>query len=453
MGTGKTLMSIAIVRYLQLAPDGVSRVLVLVPNNINRYEWRREIKKHSPETTNIVLVGSTAEKWAMLRSTKAFIVIATYAGLIHMVCKLVTVKKKGTKDTYINKMKIVGRLMNEISRTFDAIVMDESTSVANPKKLPFRICRQITNHTKAAFALSGTPFGRDPTPLWAQMFLIDRGDSLGKNLGIFRAAFFKEKENFWSGWPTYVFDPKKKELLHRFLAHRSLRYEADKADLPRVVAIVKGVSLPMDAQGYYEQASKNLVAAKSILERKNIFLRMRQISSGFLGYKDDDTGSKAEYEFPQKPKLDLLLSLIESAQESHKIVVMHDFVFSGSMICRELDRLKIGYARVYGKTANKAPEQLERFDSDPKCRVFIVNAAGAFGLNLQVAQYCIFYESPPSPILRKQMERRVERQESSHQKIFRYDLIVDGTVDARIREFHEEGKNLFEAIVNGRESL
>jgi SNF2 family DNA or RNA helicase len=73
----------------------------------------------------------------------------------------------------------------------------------------------------------------------------------------------------------------------------------------------------------------------------------------------------------------------------------------------------------------------------------------AIGLNLQIAQYGHVYESPVSLITRKQAERRFHRQESRHDRVFLYDYIVDDTVDELILSYHQQGRDLFRAIVNG----
>ena len=83
--------------------------------------------------------------------------------------------------------------------------------------------------------------------------------------------------------------------------------------------------------------------------------------------------------------------------------------------------------------------------------MFVVsNSMGAYSLNLQMAKYLAFYESPVSPKIRKQAQRRVERQHSEHDKVFIYDMVTRGTYDERILEFHKEGEDLFEAIIRGR---
>lgn len=450
-GTGKTVLSFALVRYLRKA-NIVKRVLVLVPNRINTAEWAREREKHRPFSPSIqVLSGSTERKWEILEGSDSAIVVTTYMGLVRMVSGMITIKKGRRKGK--QKLALSPQLLRRLEEHIDGLILDESTSVQRKSSLPFRVCRHLSKSAKAVFLLTGTPFGRDPLPLWAQLYLIDHGQALGETLGLFRSAFYKTKENHW-GVQEHTFDKKKQKLLNRFIAARTIRYEANAADLPKVVEIVKDFKLPQDTKLYYDRVKEAIIAAHgNYKDMKNAFLRLRQISSGFLGYKDDDRGVRAEIEFTPNPKLEYLLELIQSIGEEHKIVVFHEFIFSGSIIARELEKLDIKFCRVWGGTKDSEAELL-RFVNDPSYRVFVVNnSAGWAGLNLQVAKYVAYYESPVSPIVRKQTERRVERQGSAHDKVFRYDLIVKGTVDQKILAFHQEGRDLFEAIVNGEASL
>ena len=75
-------------------------------------------------------------------------------------------------------------------------------------------------------------------------------------------------------------------------------------------------------------------------------------------------------------------------------------------------------------------------------------STGVDGLQ-EVCRYLVFFESPVSPITRKQAIKRVHRPGSSR-KVFIYDLIMQNSVDVRILDFIEEGRNLFEALVNGQ---
>lgn len=448
-GIGKTLLSMSLARYFRRA--GVARrFLVLVPNKINLAEWEAERDKHCPKTSMVILTGSSRDKWEAVDSGAPLLTVATYGGLVRMVSGKVQVKKGRREGKTI--LAVNPRRLAKLASTFDGLIMDESSAdqaVQYKSSLAFRVCRQFAKRGKVGLALSGTPFGRDPTPLWAQMFLVDGGDSIGANLGMFRAAFFTEAENPWGG-TEYTFDDKKSPLLRRCLAHRSISIEADESSLPPVVADTKVITLPHEAGEYCRLAREAITAARgNYVETKNAFLRMRQISSGFLGYTDDQTGARAKFMFDENPKLDALISRVQSVCGKYKVVIFHEFIYSGDQIAAALSRMKIGWARIGSGAARDAKIERGRFAGDAQCRVLIISNRNAMGPNLQVAKYLEFYESPVSPKTRKQARRRVERQHSEHDRVFITDYVVAGTYDQRILEFHEEGRDLFDALIKG----
>lgn len=446
-GTGKTLLSIALHRYFW-ALEQVNTTLVLVPNEINKWEWADQIQKHSPSTRYVILHGSSTEKWEQLEGNPdATIVVATYMGWMRMLCREEAPLKKRSKKKlrWVPDKKLVRRIQKRI----DGLIMDENTAVASKGTLPFRICRQTAKFCKMVFGLTGTPFGRDLELLWAEMFLVDGGETLGKTLGMFRACFFKPVANHFSGFDDWVPDQTKIPILYRTLAHRSLRYKASATDLPKLVHIPKFVELSADAQDYYTKAWERLLAANrsgNWREQTNSFLRARQISSGFLGFTDDEDGKTAEFEFDYKPKLEMLLSILKSIRAEAKILVMHDFVYSGGMITRELSKAKIKHVYLNRKADKEKIKK--QFNEDPETRVFVLNTAGAYGLNLQVAQYGIFYERPVNPIYQYQMIRRFERQYSQHDTVFLYDLIAQNTVDQRIIDYFIEASKMLHDVLD-----
>lgn len=447
MGMGKTLLAVALSRYFRRVKK-VRRVLVLIPNKVNKYEWASDVRKHSPKTRLTILRGSTRHKWKQLEAGDSLFVLETYGGLVRMLCKPKKRKnKKGRR--LVPHLPSVKRMLKQVQ----GIVMDESIMVQKKKRhgsLIFRLCRKLANLCDIAFALNGTPFGRDPTDMWGQMYVIDEGETLGETLGLFRAALFKQTKNFWGGY-DYKFDKKKEKLLHQIIGNRSIRYEAEAGDLPVVIDIVKKVRLPTGASEYYEKAKQAVIASRgNFKEQKNAFLRMRQISSGFVGYDDDELGVRCRYTFDYIPKLERLISMIQEVQHAHKIVVFHEFTFSGDLIAARLKRLKIDHVRMYGKT-KEHDAITTRFATNPKCRVFLLQNSMGYGLDrIKIAKYGIYYESPVGTVMRKQTRRRIERQHSTHNKVFICDLVVRNTVDQQILDAHQEGMDLFQAIVEGR---
>jgi len=176
---------------------------------------------------------------------------------------------------------------------------------------------------------------------------------------------------------------------------------------------------------------------------------MRQISSGFVGFKNDESGEKAEVAFDENPKLERLLELLEELPEGHKAVVFYDFTFSGRTIVEQITaKLKRKPIWLWSGTKDSA-KALNRFFTDESCTEAVINnRVGAYSLDgLQdVANYSFFYESPVPVIDREQAERRLIR-EGQKRTVFQYDLLLRNSVDARIRTFHKEGQDLFDALL------
>jgi SNF2 family DNA or RNA helicase len=455
-GTGKTFLSLSLMRYFKRTGDTTCN-LVLVPNKINKYEWKEEgFAKHTPGMKCVVLAGSTENKWRLLEENPdADAFVETYMGFVRMCCDLKQVwrKRKGDK-VKLNKLVPNKKNIRKLMKIFDGVYLDESTYVKNKAALPWRLCNQLSKSAECFFILTATPFGRDVEDVWSQIFLVDRGETLGETLGLFRAAYFTEKENYWGGFEYKLDKAGKRAISHR-LDNISIAYPADQTVMPHLSRIPKYAVLPEDAEAYLDRAKEAMKFAKgNYQELKNAFLRMRQISSGFVGFKDDDTGERARFEFEANPKLDLLESLVTTFKPEHKFIVFHEFQYSSRMICGLLKALEIGHVAIHGKTKDSEWARAE-FKNNPEVQGLVLsNSAGGYGLNLQFAKYGIYFESPVGAILRKQTEKRFDRQYSLHKTVMLYDLIVRGTVDQSILNFHAEGRSLWKAILNtGPEAL
>jgi SNF2 family DNA or RNA helicase len=290
--------------------------------------------------------------------------------------------------------------------------------------------------------------------LWAQFYLIDLGETLGRTISMFRDAFFNCKINYWGGY-EYTLKNNMEDKLYERIKNKSIRYSEDEVnDLPDKVYINKYVIMPDEAFGYYDKAREGMIEAlkgkKDYHTLQNNFIKFRQITSGFMRFKEEETNDKFDVEFKDNPKLDMLEELLLDVPSTSKVVIFNEFQKSGDMICARLKKLKIKHSRLYGGTKDKEKAR-DKFLNDKKCKVFVVNSqSGGVGLNLQIANYCVSYESPVSPIVRKQAEKRCHR-DGSERTVFFYDIVMRDSVDEKILEYLEEGKDLFEAIVEGKE--
>jgi hypothetical protein len=118
--------------------------------------------------------------------------------------------------------------------------------------------------------------------------------------------------------------------LNRCIAHRSISLRPNPEDLPRVTRIAKLVRLPGEASTYYAKARQMLLdAGEDTRKVQEAFVRMRQISSGFLGYKDDQT--RGEVYFQPNPKLEMMVNILQTIDlTEHRVIIFHDFIPTGT---------------------------------------------------------------------------------------------------------------------------
>lgn len=438
MGLGKTKIVLDLLSYYK-KKGLVNKVLVVAPTSVVGTWVGGEIEKHS-NLKGIDLLGSKRERLDKLEE-EADVYVINFQGLQ----ALMTEVRRG-------KRVPITEFVRRVTSKFDAIIVDESHFIKNKKSLTFKLVNEISKYCKVRYCLSGTPMARDPADLWSQFYIIDRGEALGQNFTFFREVFFTSKMNFWGG-ADWKFNEKLKLPFHKKISNKSIRYKETEAnDLPE--RFYQRVALPIskEASPYYSQCIEGLVKihkddADWMTEIGNVFVRLRMITSGFLEFVTPETGEKQSFIFDENPKLEALKELLESTDG--KFVVFHDYIKTGEIISNMLVSEKIKHVRLYGGTKDKR-EPIDTFVSNPNCRVLLANSqSGGFGLNLQVARYVVFFESPVSPIVRKQAEKRVHRTGQT-KTVWIYDLVIKKSIDEKILDYLSKGEDLFRAIVEGK---
>jgi superfamily II DNA or RNA helicase len=440
-GAGKTLIAMVVAEYHRRR-GSLRQVLVLVPRRANKEEWALQVEEHYPQIGCTVLRGSSEEKWRRLIESESLLVVETYAGLTRLLC-----------EEYRGKLRPDWSLVEKLAVRFAGYVFDESSMLGGgagvtKQSLIFQLINRMSRKAVMVLAMSGTPFGRDPSLIWAQMYLVDHGETLGKSLGLFKAAFFGEKDYY--GKQEFLKTHRKD--LHRLLANNSIRFKVSESELPKRKDLKRHVSIPIEQQEWLERFYDIIEHDPDKRKKESAFLRIRQLSSGFVGFIDDENGERAQITFAENPKLEALCDLALSIPHEYQFLVFHEWIWSGEQIAKEFSRIGISHLLLRGNTAN--PEKVLRSFKSGDKQALIINAhSGDFGLNLQAARYAIYFESPVSVITREQTEKRVIRRYSKNSWAAIVDLIMRGTMDERVLRFHEEGGDLLAAILDGRERV
>ena len=425
MGTGKSAVMLYLINHYK------SKALIITPTKVSARSWEKEVEKHS-NLTYQSLLGTKKERLSNTKKTDVSII--NYQGLPVFCCR--KIKRKNYVDD---------AMIDDFMR-FDFICLDEShIYLRNRNSLTFKILVKLNKKISNVYLLTGTPINRDPAHIWPQYKLVDDGFSLGNSLSFFRNVFFTSKLNYWGGMDFKV-KPGMTKVLKERMKHRTIRYsEEEVSDLPKRINIKKEIQFPKENFKSYMQAVEGLIDCKGDFKSiDNAFIRLRQICAGFMSFKNEDD-ERVIYKFRANPKLDAVIDIVKETPPDSKVVIFNWFIPSGDIIEERLKKDKITYRRLYGKTKNQ-DEVYDDFLGDKTIKVFLANSqSGGTGLNLQVANYCIFYESPITHYERKQALKRVHRG-GQEKRVFIIDTIMQDSIENKVLKYCKEGRDIFKEL-------
>lgn len=462
MGGGKTLLTLMILSYRKQCGER-PKAIVFVPYLTAVETWIEEVANSFPNLTCVPLLGSSKENLDWLKHEEGEVFVITYQSAAAMCSK----RHETDKKTKTGRTKVTWNFeaagVRKVFKDFDTLVCDEIHKIKNKTSLYYRLCWAISSSKQVewAFGLTGTPFGKEPLDLWAEFHCIDLGETLGDQMAFFREVFYSESANFFGG-TKWKFKKRLKKELYRILKHRSIRYEITECvDLPPRTYVPKYVRPSDGIIAYYNKAAERIEDLRKNRTKANLsqiksnWHIMRQLGSGFMTLRDEDpasTNPKHFVAFDENPKMEALKELIDTMPEGRKMIVFHDYVFTNKLISEELTKAKIAHARVWGGSKDPLGE-IRRFKKDPKCRVLVINTeSGSSSLNLQVAQYIVFFEQPTSAINREQAERRAWRPGQEF-PVFIFDLWMRGTEDKKQNKANQDGRDLLRDVIDGRQNL
>ena len=453
MGTGKTGIALNLINLRKKYLKQIKKALVVVPNVVNVENWINETKKFT-NLKAIALTGTKAEREYAL-TQKEDIYLINYDGLPVMMTEFEVQtkgKSKGKKKRVIHRFK-----SRHFANQFDMVVLDEIHNVKHTTTLTFKLCEILSDHTTYRVGMTGTPIGRDPQGLWSQFYIIDQGETLGTNKMIYFQALFKQMSGYMGRVDWYL--PKYNEpTLKQMLLHRSIRYaDSECGDLPPIIKTTISINMPRESRAYYHQllneAREQAVStsADGAAQRKNIYAKMRQICSGFVyeGRGED----RVTVNFQENPKLEALDEILDDLPDHCKMIIFHIFNQSGEDIGQLLKKRKVKFATMNNSTTGSKTAEYNKFLTDKKTQVLVVNImSGGEGLNLQIANYVVFYEPIDRPDVHQQALKRAHRTgQKSH--VYTYQFVTKKSVEEKILSFLTEGKCLFDALIAGTASL
>ena len=426
MGTGKSMMTIAITGTLEADKD-VKKMLVVCPKSIVGV-WEDEFRKFADYRYALTVLDGTMEKkrsaFNYMQGAALQIIVVNYESCWRL-------------ETEITKWKP------------DLIVCDESSKIKTPSASQSKALHRLGRLSKYNIILTGTPITGSPLDIFSQYKFLD--DS------IFGTSFylFRNRYAILGGYQNrmivgYRHLDELVEKVHS-IAFR-IKIE-DAVDLPPFIDETRAITLEPKAQSLYRMLEQDCYAelANGEVTARNVLtqlLRLAQCTGGFI--RDD---IKGEAQQVSGAKLDALEDIIDTClDEEKKVVVFARFVPEIEAIAAMLKKKKIGYALIYGATTDRA-DQVKKFQEDPDVKVFIgqLQTTG-MGLTLTAANVAVFYSLDFSYANYEQSRARIHRI-GQKQKCLYIHLVGKGTVDEKILNALKHKGDIAKIMVDDWRSL
>lgn len=328
---------------------------------------------------------------------------------------------------------------------FDMVVLDESSSFKNSQSKRFRSLRLVRSRIRRLVELTGTPAPNGLEDLWAQIWLLDGGQRLGRTISSFRDAFFIA-DRMYPGQTYQTYTPQKDAAARIQTAISdicvSMKAE-DYLELPPFIEDAVPVALDETARRVYDRMERDMLLQ---VDDQTITAGSAAVLNGKLL----QLASGAVYDVDGHPapihacKIEAFLEVLEQLQGEH-ILVFYWFVHERERLIAALRDRGLRY-RVYS-----GPED-EQDWNEGRVDVMLAHPAScAYGLNLQQGGHHIVWFGWPNWTLElyQQANARLYRQGQTKPVIV-HQMAVQGTMDeAVVAALHAKGDtqdNLMEAL-------
>jgi len=396
MGLGKTVITLTAINELMFDRFEVMRVLVIAPKRVAEDTWSREHRKwdHLKDLRVSVVTGTAAQRRKALKEDADVFVI----GRDNVVWLTETLPKWD----------------------FDMVVIDELSSFKSNQAKRFKALRKVLPASRRVVGLTGTPSPNSLMDLWAELYLLDRGERLGKTIGCYREEYFRPGKT--DGHVVYSWEPRKgaREKIEKLISDICVSMSAeDYLTLPERIDVEVPVTLTAEERALYERMERDQILSLGdeqvvALNAASVMGKLLQMANGAV-YTETGEAIRIHDE-----KLDALEEIIDTAGEP--VLVFYSYKHDKAAIQQ----------RIKGVREIQSPKDIAEWN-DGKIRVLLAHPASVgYGLNLQDGGHVIvWYGLTWSLELYQQANARLYRQ-GQQKPVIVHHLITEGTVDEQV---------------------
>lgn len=404
-GLGKTKIALDTVLFW-LSEQRVDTVIILTKKSLLE-NWRREVKMHT-HLTSTLLTQSKKQNFYIFNS-EARIILAHYELML---------SEESRVELFL-KCRDVG------------VILDESVKIKNPSAGITKCLHRLATLFKRRIIMTGTPVANRPYDLWAQIWFLDQGRSLGNDFSKFKRDLDLTSELADSEEQQHVFERELDGIYDKISAF-TVRETKRSGIISLPEKIIHSVESEWEPVQYdlYRQYRDTLGAvilrdgvpsadnAESILKR---LLRLVQIASN---------PALVDQSYRNEPgKLPVVVDLVNRIRDrGEKCIVWSSFNENVDWLTKVFKQH--GARRIHGGLRiDQRNRSLDLFMNDCKTGVLVATPGAAKeGLTLTVANHVIFYDRGFSLDDYLQAQDRIHRI-SQEQTCHVYNLMLSESID------------------------
>lgn len=334
-------------------------------------------------------------------------------------------------DLYITNRENVVWLVDYYRNSwpFDMVVVDESSSFKSHKAKRFKALASVGSHIDRMVELTGTPSPNGLNDLWAQVFLLDGGERLGKRYTHFREVYFDPGDRGNNVIYNYKAKPGSEDSILSKISDICISMKAeDYLQLPEVVYHKVPVILDNKAEKAYQELER-----KMVLELPEDEEEISVTSAAALSNKLLQLGNGALYDEDRKVhevhgcKIEAFLELIESLQ-GKPALVFYNYQHDKDRILKALEKSKLRIREL------KTVQDQDDWNAGEIDVLLAHPASAAYGLNLQQGgNHVIWFGLTWNYELYTQANKRLHRQGQTERVIIHH-LVCEGTRDEDVMQ-------------------
>jgi len=425
--TGKTIQTLAAVFKL-LDTNKIYNALFVVPAS-SFYQWEGEIERFTGLETALLRGPRKIRYMRYQEAKEAPLSLTTYESL--------------RLDVDFLKKHL----------QWDVVVFDEATFIKNPKTQSHLAAKVVANKAKSVFLLTATPLQNALEELHAIFSVLD--PSILGTLDDFKKKYCDYQfEEIW----VKRRDPRtrrlvpKKQWIAKLVGYKNLSEVTGMIDLhylkrskkevlpdlPEIIRQDRWIDMAPKQRAAYKQVATGMLNGEQLHVFQELMLLM-QIC---------DTPEVVDADVKDSAKIEDIRHLLTSDLFGEKVVLFTRFRVMMRRLEALMGELGLKYIKISGDDSDMVlrNKRREQFQEDPETKIALISLAGEMSLNLQAAGVLIKVDQLWNPKRMEQVEGRVHRIGSKHDKCLMINLLCKNTIEERIMEVLAKKEGLFNAV-------